>query len=78
MKRTKCEECNGRIEKIDIELSIRGNKLGKFPAEVCQKCGEEVFDEKTSKQIEKITKERKLWGIEAPMKPSKNRIIIEN
>lgn len=63
MKRTKCEECSGRIVRKDVDYSMYGVSLGKFPAEVCTKCGEEVFDEDVSDQIEKITKEKGLYGL---------------
>ena len=68
MERKKCEECKGRIIKKYIEFSIYGVSLGKFIAEVCTKCGEEIFDEKTSEEIDKIAKQKGLWGLAKKVK----------
>lgn len=68
MERQKCEECGGKIIKKQVDFSIYGTSLGKFPAEVCTKCGEEVFDEKTSEEIDKITKQKGLWGLSKKVK----------
>ena len=67
-KRIKCEECGGRIVNKKVDFSMYGISLGKFPAEVCTKCGEEVFTEETSDKIERITKEKGLYGLEAKTK----------
>ncbi len=68
MERKICEECGGRIEKKKIEVNMYGKNLGSFMAEVCLKCGEEVFDEKTSAEIDKIAKEKGLWGLARKVK----------
>src|SRR3989344_8299548 len=66
--RTKCEECCGAIVKKDVEFSLYEESLGKFPAQVCTKCGEKVFDEQTSDKIDEIAKQKGLWGLEAKAK----------
>ncbi len=68
MKRLKCEECSGKIINKKVEFSMYGINFGKFPAEVCIKCGEEVFDEKTSEEIDKIAKQKGLWGLAKKVK----------
>ena len=68
MERQKCEECGNKIVKKQVDFSIYGVNIGKFPAEVCTKCGEEVFDEKTSEEIDKITKQKGLWGLSKKVK----------
>ena len=68
MKRIKCEECGGKIIHKKVDFSMYGISLGKFPAEVCTKCGEEVFTEEMSDEIEKITKQKGLYGLEARTK----------
>jgi len=68
MERKKCEECKGRIIKKYIEFSMYGVSFGKFLAEVCTKCGEEIFDEKTSEEIDKIAKQKGLWGLAKKVK----------
>ena len=68
MERKICEECNGKIIRKDVEVNIYGINLGKFPAEVCQNCKEEIFSEQTSKQIEDLAKEKDLWGLDRKVK----------
>ena len=68
MKREKCEECGGRIVKKEVEFKLYGESLGMFPAEVCTKCGEEIFDEATSDKIDEKAKEKGLWGLGANTK----------
>lgn len=65
MKRKVCEECSGRIVKKKVEFTLYGESLGFFPAEVCVKCGEEVFDEATSDKIDEVAKNKGLWRIGA-------------
>lgn len=71
MKRIKCEECGGRIINKKVDFGLYGQSLGKFPAEVCSKCGETCFSEEASDQIDKIAKERGLWGLDLRTKVSK-------
>jgi hypothetical protein len=71
MKRTKCEECAGRIVRQKVEFELYGVRLGKFPADVCLKCGEEVFDEQASDRIDEIAKKKGLWGLSATTKVGK-------
>ena len=60
----KCE-CGGTIQKKSVEFSMYGKSLGMFEAEVCSKCGEELFTEEASKQIDAAAKKKGLWGLEA-------------
>lgn len=65
----KCLNCGSSgVKKKKIDFKVYGISLGKFPAEVCSKCGEEVFDEATSDKIDKVAKERGLWGLESRTK----------
>ena len=68
MERKICEECGGRIEKKPVDYILLGKNLGKFEAEVCTKCGEQVFDEGVSDKIEKRSKELSLFGLHAKVK----------
>ena|SRR3989338_6047687 len=63
MKREQCEECDGKLIKKSVEFKLYGESVGFFPAEVCTKCGEEVFDEATSDKIDEKAKEKGLWGL---------------
>src|SRR3989344_8441887 len=65
MERTACEECGGRITNKEIDYVFLGENLGKFPAEVCNSCGEQVFDEEVTKKISQLAKKKKLWGLNA-------------
>jgi len=63
MKEDKCWECDEKMVKKEVDYSLYGIKIGKFPASVCSKCGETYFSEETSKKITKITKDKGLWGL---------------
>ena len=71
MKRKKCEECGKGIVKKKVHFSLYGEDLGLFPAEVCTGCGEEVFDEVTSEEIDRKAKAKGLWGLEVQTKVTK-------
>src|SRR3989338_11143682 len=65
----KCYMCKkGNLAKKKVDYSLYGVSLGKFNAEVCDKCGEVFFDEKTSKRMTEIAKERGLWGLQTKTK----------
>ncbi|MBI2673231.1 YgiT-type zinc finger protein [Candidatus Woesearchaeota archaeon] len=68
MERKECEECGGKLVKKKVEFKMYGISLGEFPAEVCTKCDEEVFDEKTSKEIDAVAKKKGLWGLAKKVK----------
>ncbi|MBI2136127.1 hypothetical protein HYU06_03580 [Candidatus Woesearchaeota archaeon] len=63
-----CWECNGRYSYKMADFSVYGISLGKFKAKVCNKCGDKVFGEEVSGQMDKIAKQRGLWGLEAKTK----------
>ncbi len=63
-----CWECNEKMIKKEVDYSLYGIKIGKFPALVCPKCGETYFSEETSKKITEITKKKGLWGLGAKTK----------
>ncbi|MEK6907132.1 MAG: hypothetical protein AABW45_01250 [Nanoarchaeota archaeon] len=71
MERKICEECHGKTEKKSVDYMLLGKNLGKFEAEVCNKCGEQVFNEDVSEKIEKRAKELGLWGLQARVKVNK-------
>ena len=54
--------------KKDVLFSVYGEELGKFPVEVCTKCGEELFDEATSQKMDEVAKKKGVWGLGAPAK----------
>ncbi len=61
---TKCPICEkGILKKSKIEETMFGVYLGKFPAEICNHCGESFTDIKTTKKIESIAKKKGIWGL---------------
>ncbi len=67
----KCPVCNaGTMDEKEVNFSLYGENLGRFRAEVCNKCGEEFFDEEASKRIDETAKEKGLYGLEADTKIS--------
>ena len=71
MKRKTCEECGGKIIHKMVDYILLGENLGKFPADVCTKCGEQVFDEGVSEKIDVIAKQKGLWGLQAKTRVGK-------
>lgn len=63
MERKTCEECGGKIIKQSVDYLFLGENLGKFPAEVCMQCREQVFEEHVTRKIADVTKKRGLWGL---------------
>ena len=61
-----CEKGTLRKEKVDYKLY--GVELGKFNAEVCDKCSEVFFDEEVSKKMTQIAKKKGLWGLQTKTK----------
>lgn len=61
-----CEKGSLKEEKVDYKLY--GVSIGKFDAEVCDKCGETFFDENTSQKMTEIAKKKGLWGLQTKTK----------
>ena len=63
-----CFMCKGKLESkkvnyiVDLDNTIIIIK--EVPAKVCTKCGEQYFDDETSKNIEKIVNQLKELAIE--------------
>ena len=65
----KCYICEkGRLTKKRVDYNLYGVNIGKFNAEVCDKCGEIFFDEDTSKRMTEIAKKKGLWGLQTKTK----------
>ena len=63
MPRNKCPLCDGLMKEKKVPYSFAGVDLGRFPADVCHKCGEAFFTEDSWKKIECRAKEKQLWGM---------------
>ena len=68
----KCPMCKkGYLKKIVNKEVIYGVYLGDFPAKKCSFCNETWVDGKTMEKIEKIAKEKGIWGLGAKTKITK-------
>lgn len=75
----KCPVCEkGKMVKKKVPYFVYGIEIGKFQADVCTECGEQWFSEETAKKIEKIEKEKGLFGLSRQSKVSfsGNSLII--
>ena len=74
----KCILCGGKLIQKTLDYKIYGKGIGKFPALVCDSCGEQWFDEETSKKIQEKEKKLKLFGLsrETKISYSGNSLII--
>lgn len=68
MERTICEECGGKIVNKDVDYVLFDTNLGRFPAQVCSKCGEVCYDETASAEMTRIAKAKGLWGLSSRTK----------
>lgn len=70
-KAEKCPLCEeGVLQQKRVTYSVYGEALGEFTANVCTACKEQWFDEKTSKEIERIEKKKGLFGLSRKSKIS--------
>ncbi len=60
----KCPICEGEMERKKAPYAVGGIELGTFEADACSGCGEVFFTEASSDAIDRIAKERGLWGLE--------------
>jgi len=64
----KCPECNGKMSRKRVDYVLLEKNLGTFEAWVCNKCGEQLFDEEASDRIDEKAKKLGLWGLQAKVK----------
>ena len=65
-----CPICNGKLKKVKADYEYYDIYIGKFDAEKCLECGEIFFTENASDKIDRIAKEKGLWGLERRSKIS--------
>jgi len=65
-----CPMCGGRLRKGRREYFYGGISLGEHEAEVCGRCSEVFFTEEAADAIDRLAKERGVWGLEARTKVS--------
>ena len=70
-KQNKCPICEkGIMKSKKVKYSVYGIDLGSFPAQVCNYCQEEWFSETTALEIERLEKEKGLFGLSKKSKIS--------
>ena len=58
-----CPICeSGTLRKRKVAVEKYGVNVGEFEAEVCTKCGEQIFSQKEAARIESKIKSLDLWG----------------
>lgn len=75
----KCPICEkGELKKRLIDEKMFGILLGRFPADVCDSCGESFVSEETMEKIEAKAKELGIWGLAEKLKVSKsgNSLVV--
>jgi len=74
----KCVLCNGKLNKRIVVHKAYGKSIGRFPAMVCDSCGEQWFDEETSKKIQEKERELGFFGLsrETKISYSGNSLIV--
>ncbi|NNN17972.1 MAG: hypothetical protein HKL79_06400 [Thermoplasmata archaeon] len=58
----RCALCGGALRRATLPYASRGVSFGEFEFDVCSDCGDTLVPKSTSLAIEKIAKERGLWG----------------
>jgi YgiT-type zinc finger domain-containing protein len=70
---TKCPMCDkGTLKRGKVEEEMFGISLGKYDAEVCNKCGESFFSQEAMQKMETKAKELRIWGLAKNMKVVKS------
>ncbi len=75
----KCPICEkGNLIKKIVPYNVYGVELGRFPAEICNECKEQWFNEEVAEKIEKIEKEKGLFGLtkQSRISYSGNSLIV--
>jgi len=71
LKNLRCPLCEkGGLHPKKVSYTVYGMELGIFPAQVCDGCGEQWFDEETSKKIQDLEKKKGLFGLNKKSKIS--------
>ena len=61
-----CEK--GHLLKKKVDYELYGVSIGKFNAEICDKCGDTFFSEEESKKMTEIAKRKGIWGLQSKTK----------
>lgn len=58
----RCPHCPGRMQEAKLRMKIAEVDIGSFDGVRCNRCGAEFLEEESSIEIEKIAKEKGLFG----------------
>jgi YgiT-type zinc finger domain-containing protein len=75
----KCPMCGGgALVRKKVDETMFGVKLGRFPAWVCNRCGESFTDENTTQSIIDHAKQKGIWGLGKKVKVVKsgNSLVV--
>jgi len=75
----KCPMCGGgALVRKKVDETMFGVKLGRFPAWVCNRCGESFTDENTTRSIIDHAKQKGIWGLGKKVKVVKsgNSLVV--
>ncbi|MAE13336.1 hypothetical protein CMO92_02115 [Candidatus Woesearchaeota archaeon] len=61
-KKEGCWECDTKMVRENVDYSLYGVSVGKFPGLVCKECHEEYFSEEISREITNKIKEKGIRG----------------
>jgi len=70
MKEPICPICHGKLIRRRVGYKIMEERIGIFPANICQKCGEQFFRKDISLAIERVAREKGIWDIRSKTKVS--------
>lgn len=76
---TKCPSCGkGTLRKTDVQETMFGVSLGKFPGETCGACKETFLDESSMAELEERARKAGIWGLGKKLKVvrSGNSLVI--
>lgn len=72
-KKESCPLCGrGTLRRERVRETMFGVDLGEFDAEVCNACGERIFDEAAARQMEARAKKGGIWGLGRKQKVAKS------
>lgn len=67
----RCPVCEkGMLSNKKVPYAVYGIELGIFPAQICDACSEQWFDEETSNKIQELEKKKGLFGLSKKSKVS--------
>ena len=73
-----CPECDGKMKWKSVDYVRYGEKIGRFPAWVCEKCGIEYCNEHICSELDKLLKNAKNVKPKCNLTPEQMDELNEN